>query len=101
MNLQEALDRIKYLEERLAYFESRGQKLMDLTYKQIMMKLEAGDPDEMSPAFLTTCTRFLKDQAIVDLKPGGATGPKSLEDLPFALPAEGDDDNFGTLATEA
>jgi len=101
MNLPEALERIKYLEERLAYFESRGQKLMDLTYEKIMSKLETGDPDEMSPAFLTTCTRFLKDQAIVDLRPGGSTGPRSLEDLPFALPADGDDNNFGTLATEA
>lgn len=101
MNLPEALERIKFLEERLHYFESRGQKLMDLTYNQILKKLERDDPEEMTPAFLTTCTRFLKDQAIVDLKPGGSTGPKSLEDLPFALPAEGDDSNFGTLATEA
>jgi len=101
MNLPEALERIKYLEERLAYFESRGQKLMDLTYNQILQKLEDANSDEMTPAFLTTCTRFLKDQGIIDLKPGGATGPKSLENLPFALPAEGDDDTFGTLATEA
>ena len=43
MNLPEALERIKYLEERLAYFESRGQKLMDLTYNQILQKLEDTD----------------------------------------------------------
>jgi hypothetical protein len=101
MNLREALIRIADLEERLTYFNGRGQLLMDLAYKQIMGKLERADPDEMTPAFLTTCTRFLKDQAIVDLKPGGAVRPKSLKGLPFSVPDEGDDDNFGSKAAEA
>lgn len=101
MNLREALVRIKDLEERLSYFDSRGQLLMDAAYKQIMAKLDRASEEEMTPAFLTTCTRFLKDQAIVDLKPGGATGPKSLEGLPFSIPDEGDGEHFGAQASEA
>ena len=101
MNLKEALERINDLEAQLAYFKARGQVLMDLTYQQMLKKLEKADNDEMTPAFLTTCTKFIKDQGIVDLNPGGATAPKLVADLPFTDELDESDDSFGTLSAQA
>jgi hypothetical protein len=90
---------IAHLKERLAYFETRGQKIMDLTAKKLVAQLD-GDGD-ISPAMLTAAIKFLKDQGIVDLNPGGEVEKAAGKILPFPKLSPPSEDQFSTLEADA
>ncbi len=78
-----ACPRCKELEAKLDYYQTRGQKILDLTAQRCLESLESDQP--ITPAMLNTVRQFLKDQGVIDLSTGD-TPLHALTDnvLPFA-----------------
>jgi len=88
----------KELQDKLDYYQSRGQRMLDNTAKGIERALE--DQEVPTASLIAAVTRFLQVQGLVDLRTGD-TAVNHLDENygPFEAPGTPQDD-FDTPITE-
>jgi cell division septum initiation protein DivIVA len=77
---------IKELQEQLDYYQTRGQRILDLTAEKCMAILERDEPP--TAAELNVIRQLLKDQGIIDLRNGATPTNHLKKRYPFAAPEE-------------
>ena len=86
------------LQERLDYYSTRAQRILDKTATAIESALDEGD---INAAFLNQARQFLRDQGIIDLRTGDTPTNHLVKAYPFAVPGHDGDGVAGSKAEEA
>ena len=92
---RELLAKVAELQERLDYYSTRAQRILDKTARTIEDALDAGD---INAAFLNQARQFLRDQGIIDLRTGDTPTNHLAKNYRFAVP---DDDGDGIVGSKA
>ena len=88
--------KVAELQERLDYYSTRAQRILDKTARRIEEALDS--KDTLNAAWLNQARQFLRDQGIIDLRTGDTPTNHLAKNYRFAVP---DDDGDGIVGSKA